>query len=65
MKLDHGSKIEKEKKLFFSFWHFCLFIYSFLFINDFLIVYNNCAYRILPSIAYETVKNQRIEIQKT
>ena len=64
--LIHGGMIEKEIQRFFI---SAISIYSssffFLYINDFLIVWNQDTFRILSSIAFETVKIHREQNQKS
>ena len=49
-----------------SFWDFCIFgLIFFLYINDFLMVWNKSVFRILSSIAIENVKNRREKNQKS
>lgn len=57
------SMIEKEIQLYFNFTTLLQLI--FLFIHDFLMVYNQSAFRILSLIALETIKNQREEKQES
>ena len=52
--------VAMKMKLVHYFWYFCLFELRFLVIYQWF----QSAFRILPSFAYETVKNQREETQK-